>query len=144
MWPVSTYVEETVAEIIGNVYLKMEEQTSYLEKANTYLVDHDIVSESNPYRMDNVYMKWRAIFLFILFITFLAFYVFVSIFDFLIFRLIEEIYLYHLIEYYTYSFDVSPYLLFSRITAITIVSILFLIIGILFFPKIKRKIISIL
>lgn len=142
LWPVSTYVEETVAEIIGNVYLKMEEQTSYLEKANTYLVDHEIVPEKISYRMDNVHMKWRVIFLFILFITFLAFYVLASFFSFLIFRLIEKIYLYQ--HYEHYFVDVSPYLLFSRITAITIVSILFLIIGILFFPKIKRKIISIL
>ena len=28
LWPISTYVEETVAEIVGNIYLKIEDQTS--------------------------------------------------------------------------------------------------------------------
>lgn len=139
LWPVSTYVEETVAEIIGNVYLKMEEQTSYLEKANAYLLTHEFASEHNSYQMDKAYRQWRLIFLFILFITFLAFYVLVSIFYVLIFSLIDRIYLYDL-RYV----DIVYYYSFSLIVAIIIVAIPFLIIGIITFPKIKRKIISIL
>lgn len=138
LWPVSTYVEETVAEIIGNVYLKMEEQTSYLEKANAYLLTHEFASESNSSQMDKVYRQWRLVFLCILFITFLAFYVFVAIFNVLIFALIEKICLNYYGKYYYLYVDLSDCSLFSLIVAITIVAVPFLIIGIIIFPRIKR------
>lgn len=144
LWPVSTYVEETVAEIIGNVYLKMEEQTSYLEKANAYLLTHEFASESNSSQMDKVYRQWRLVFLFILFIAFLAFYVFATILYVLVVALLDKIIFYQFGPYADYYYSSSYYSLFSLIVAITITAILFLIIGMLLFPKVKRKILSIL
>lgn len=139
LWPVSTYVEETVAEIIGNIYLKMEEQTSYLEKANTYLVSHKIDSENNSYQMDKVNRQWKLIFLFILFISFFVSYISVNVLYPLIFKLI----LYYFGPPY-FAVDYNYYFLFSLIVAATIVAMFFLIVGIMVFPRIKRRIIFIL
>ena len=144
LWPISTYVEETVAEIIGNVYLKMEEQTSYLEKANVYLAEHkmQIQNQSLQRQSDKVNLQWKIVFLFILFITFLSFYVFVTIFDSLFIALIEYIFS-DRFDFIFYDSIMNFYLL-SYIAATALTSVLFLIIGILLYPRIKKKIISIL
>lgn len=144
LWPISTYVEETVAEIIGNVYLKMEEQTSYLEKANVYLAEHkmQIQNQSLQRQSDKVNLQWKIVFLFILFITFLSFYVFVTIFDSLFIALIEYIFP-DRFDFIFYDSIMNFYLL-SYIAATALTSVLFLIIGILLYPRIKKKIISIL
>lgn len=123
LWPISTYVEEIVAEIIGNVYLKIEEQTSsYLEKANVYLAKHkiQIQNQSLQRQSDKVNLQWRIISLFILFVTFLAFYVFVTIFDFLIYDRIEKMFIFQNYYYEYYNFP-----LFSQIVAITITATFF-------------------
>lgn len=141
LWPITTYVEETVAEIIGNVYLKMEEQTSYLDKANAYLAKHKMLiqDQSLQPQLDKVHLQWRLVSLFVLFTTFLAFYVSSTFLGVLIYNLLGNFFYSH--NWYTAGIDIF---LVSKITAITIVAMFFLIIGIIIFPRIKRKIISVL
>jgi len=92
LWPITTYVEETVAEIIGNVYLKMEEQTSYLDKANVYLAKHNTLIQDQSFqsKLDKVRMQWKVVSLFILFTTFLAFYVSSTFLGVLIYNLVDN------------------------------------------------------
>jgi len=146
LWPIYTYVEETIAEIVGNVYLKIEDQTAYLGKANKYLQEYESeVIRSSP-QVDRVYLQWKVIFLFILFITFLLFYVFVIIFDFILYRSFAQLIFnssmfdpYFYDSHYFYRFQI-----FILMISVALVSTIFLITSIIVYPKIKSKIIHIL
>ncbi len=143
LWPISTYVEETVAEIVGNIYLKIEDQTSYLEKANKYLQEHEGKTLRLSPREDKINLQWKFIFLFIMFISFLLFYVFIIVFDFIILTLVNQL------IYPNLMFDLSfddyfKFQILVLIISVALVSIIFLITGIIVYPKIKRKIIQIL
>lgn len=143
LWPISIYVEETVAEIVGNVYLKIEEQTSYLEKANKYLQKHEEETLRISPREDKINLQWKFIFLFIMFISFLLFYVLIIVFDFIIFTLINQL-TYRNPMFDLLFVDYFKFRIFVLIISVALVSIIFLITGIIVYPKIKRKIIKIL
>lgn len=143
LWPISTYVEETVAEIVGNIYLKIEDQTSYLEKANKYLQEHEGETLRLSPREDKINLQWKFIFLFIMFISFLLFYVFIIVFDFIILTLVNRL-IYHNLMFDLSFDDYFKFQIFVLIISVALVSIIFLITGIIVYPKIKRKIIQIL
>ena len=131
------FMEETVAEILGNVYLKKAEQSQYLSTLNRYLVEHhrSIELPRITHRQTRLIIFIRCV---LIILTLLASALCIMILSNVLYAIISEIF--YPVYFESYHGNLLKLRIISLILSIVIVAFIVLSMFILFGTKLMRNI----